>query len=223
MPKLLIIIHDVSPVFKEEVAEIFDALSNVGSNAVSAAVVPDWHGLQKTWTPDFVQSITQNCGELLLHGMYHHQPFPLKNTFNEWEFLQLPLRTARERIALGQGFFEHTFQRKALGFVPPAWQSGALNARLLSESGIEYTLGFQYFESQHQRASVRTWSWDWGPKILGNFPRLFTFFSSKGSSRVQVVIHPKDVRNGFLKAAINKVKTLQDSGYTATLPKQLLA
>lgn len=230
--QLAVIVHDVCPRFGEEVRQIADALDFMPAGCVSAAVVPDWHGKGDKWEPGFVKAVKGTFGELLLHGYVHlNTDRRLKNVFfREWELAGAGPEAIRNILREGKSRMGEVLQTTPTGFVPPAWTGGSrLTPEFMAEAGIYYCLDYFSLRRYNQSAGMpaetglSTWSWDWGRfpgagyagHLAGNL------LSLRGRDVAQVVLHPADVKRGYMRIAVQKIRQLLDKGYLPVLPHQL--
>lgn len=226
--KMILVMHDVSPVFEAEIKVLLKALDFLPPSTIAAAVVPDWHGKAHPWTPAFTQQVQSSFGELVLHGYYHqtdeNQRNGMDRWFNEWEFRG---RSAEYLVTLldrAQTFHANTFGTAAKGVVPPAWNRGALSPTLLDQLNLEYYLDYGYWHGvTGKQVPTATWSWDWGP-LSGLHPLWNTVPGVRqgisGSLR-QIVLHPMDVRRNQHRFAIRKIQSLLAEGYAPLLPQHI--
>jgi peptidoglycan/xylan/chitin deacetylase (PgdA/CDA1 family) len=191
---------------------------------VSAAVVPHWHGRPvdepaqacfQRWSAGF--------GEILLHGWTHcreRRPGLISwLTDRADEFNGLSHEEAADRIRRGVAGLEQIVQKPVRGFVPPAWQLPAcVNWRACE---IDYVVRFTRIERRlGPPLPLATWSWDWG-----RFGRLGTLGAWCGGRLAHalrraipvIVLHPADVRRGFVPAALSVIRRLRQQGRTPCL------
>lgn len=223
--RLILCLHDVSPMSFRRIREIDEFYEEIGAGARYAMlVVPNFGG---EWSlsdhPEFVNWLKSRIDagvELFLHGYFHFDTTPspqrslttnLRHSiFGEGEFAAINEREAETRLAAGQEMFEKLFGRRVRSFVAPAWQYSPGAKSALAR------LGFQIAEN---RAGV--WSPTTG-RVLTRTPviayssrtmlrRNSSLLWSRASTRfletTQVVrhaIHPADFNDEELKREITR-------------------
>ena len=227
---MLVAIHDFSPVFLRELNEIIERLYPLIRRQVSAAVVPCWHGSTKGNSSNDYRSLLDLVEERLLHGWTHQSQFPYHPisllTGRADEMRGLDRQTIVQRIEAGQAAFTELTNQPALGFVPPAWQLPICSTDLAS---LRFVVRYGTIESCHKPGRVlrlATWSWDWGRlgwlsrggEILGQIQSL-----CHPAAVPCVVIHPIDLRRGYLPQAEQLIRQFLDRGYVPTTATQLMS
>ena len=227
---MLVAIHDFAPVFLRELNEIIERLYPLIGRQVSAAVVPCWRGSSHGHASDEYRSLLDAVEERLLHGWTHQSQFPYHPvsllTGQADEMRGLDRKTILQRIEEGQAAFTELTNQPALGFVPPAWQLPICSMDLAS---LRFVVRYETIESCQKPGQVRrlaTWSWDWGRlgwlsrggEILGQIQKL-----RHPSAIPCVVIHPVDLRRGYLTHAEQLIRKLLDRGYVPTTATQLMS
>ncbi len=227
---MLVAIHDFAPVFLRELNEIVERLYPLIGGQMSAAVVPCWHGSSEGNSSDGYRRLLGVVEERLLHGWTHQSCFPYHPisllTGQADEMRGLDRQTIIERINAGQAEFSELTNQPAEGFVPPAWQ---LPIRSTDLSSLGFVVRYTVIEScqePYRAYRLATWSWDWGR--LGCVSRGGEIFG-----RIQslchpvaipcVVIHPIDLRRGYLPYAEQLIRKLLDHGYVPTTATQLMS
>ncbi|MGB6042351.1 MAG: DUF2334 domain-containing protein [Pirellulales bacterium] len=229
---LYVCIHDVAPVFLDQLSELCAALRPLLGSEMAAAVVPRWGG--KTITRDdaeFVQLVTDNCDELLLHGLTHqnteHRGLVARFTGDADELRRLSGEECEQRVAEGQAILWDVLAKRAVGFAPPAWQQGKVTSQMLNRHGLLFCVGLQNVSTVEEiRLPTATWSWD-----LGVVPGAGYVGEACGglAHRIRkralpvVVVHPHDVVRGYLPRIVRVIQALLDSGRRPVLLSQLLA
>jgi predicted deacetylase len=173
--RLLVALHDVTPVHEPRIAKAFALLEEFGVSEVALFVVPRWHGTADLPDhPDFVARLRarQEAGaEVFLHGLRHDEAeserTPMQHlrafgrTDREAEFLSLTPAEADRRIGEGLAMFEE-LGLDPVGFVPPAWFHGAgldtvLHGRGFSVSEDAWSV-IRVADGQRIRAPAVQWS-----------------------------------------------------------------
>lgn len=216
----LVVIHDVTPQFVEPIAAILARLTPLIRRHVAAAVVPQWHG--QPWTDDggFAGWVKGHFGEVLLHGCTHHRSrggsLLSRLIGRADEFAGMPAAAAVERLRCGQAILAEAFGRPAMGFVPPAWQSGPVCPALLTACGLHYCAGLTRIERVGRRpVPLSTWSWD-----AGKVPQLGLLGEAAGAAMSAlrrhslpcVVFHPRDLDRGYVPRGLTLIETFLSAG-----------
>jgi hypothetical protein len=218
--KFCVIVHDVTPVFADEIDTIFEQLLPEAGMALVGALVPCWHGVElDAGGRQIMRAWSTLCGETLLHGWTHrreHRPGIVSwATGRADEFGGCSAQDVIERVCRGHLRLQEIIGRTVSGFVPPAWRL-PVNVNDLSDSGITYVLNFRrlQFASGHN-VPLATFSWDWGRfsvlsragASLGNCLRLWNRHAVP-----VIVVHPTDVRRGYIACAVNLIRRLKSAG-----------
>ena len=227
---MLIAIHDFSPVFLRELSEIVERLYPLVGRQVSAAVVPCWHGLSQGNSSNEYRRLLNVVEERLLHGWTHQSRFsyhPISLLTRQADEMRgLDRQSILQRIERGQAVFTDLTNQPASGFVPPAWQ---MPIRSTDLSLLRFVVRYGAIESCQDERRVRrlaTWSWDWGRlgwlsrggEILGKVQCL-----RHPTAIPCVVIHPIDLRRGYLPRAEQLIRKLLDCGYVPKTAAQLMS
>lgn len=148
LPGVLLSIHDVTPAWAPQVAELWQLCRE--RNATPALlVVPDWHG---AWPlrahpayVDWIRECASAGAEIFLHGerhdevglprRWHDSVRALGRTAREGEFLTLDEAAATARIARGLALFRELALRP-IGFIPPAWLCRDDTLRAAAAAGL---------------------------------------------------------------------------------------
>ena len=216
----VVCVHDAAPAFRRELDEIVARLAELVGRTLCLAVVPSWQGRWPlTRDRGFCDWAQAAAGELLLHGYTHatSQPKRLWSRIvgGANEFAGLPASDAHARVAQGQAIARAVFGEELPGFVAPAWHMGALDHARLRGSGVRYTVGIaRLTDGEGRRVPLATWSWDAGPiRTLGAAGELIGRMAALRAHAVPcVVLHPADVRRGYLPRALARVRSLLARG-----------
>jgi uncharacterized protein len=169
-PKLLIALHDVSPVHRARLERAEELLSALGVREVTYLLVPDFHGgARADASAEFVawcRAARAYRVQWFLHGYFHDQrlevgdvehaptvPDRLAMTFTtagEAECVRLGAETLRKRLAAGMTVFKACVGTSPTGFVAPAWLFNRHLVPALKE------LRFDFTESQLRVVHVAT-------------------------------------------------------------------
>jgi peptidoglycan/xylan/chitin deacetylase (PgdA/CDA1 family) len=196
--------------------------------SLSAAIVPAGQGLswQNTST-SFPERLSQL--DLLLHGYSHRRPASLScvsfASGRSDELVGLALMEIDRRLACGQQIMSDCFGRKAGGFLPPAWRTGALQLSALASSQMAFLVGYRAATRvDGLRIPLATSSWDWGPsRAMAPIASLLSRASFALPGAVPVIaLHPCDERRGALSRALDRIRRLLDQGLAPTTFSRLM-
>ena len=229
MKKLLLTVHDVSPVHMNTLKQIHSILEELGAVRYSMLVVPDYHGewpLEKF--PDFcrwLREMEESGVEMLLHGCRHEGNSAgigtadrIRSSFftrGEGEFLGLDERAAEKLLQEGRETLKRTLDIEVNGFVAPAWLYSSGTIAALAKTG------FSIAENRW-----RIWDPGTGRTILwmpivnyaggGSVKKFLAALWVKisgtvlgGSETVRFAIHPCDFEDDRMrKTVMKRLKTL---------------
>jgi predicted deacetylase len=224
------IVHDVAPVFQREISTILRLLAPLVGRQVGAALVPCWHATALDL--DFIRRADRDFGELLIHGLTHRRSAP-RGGPRAWltrgadEFGGLDCNRACARVRQARRIMVGVLGRETGGFVPPAWQMGALSPAALARSGIRYCLGMRNLILCESGSTQRlaTWSWDAGRWAWAGYAGHALGVAARVIDRAAVpcvVVHPADLARGFVPCALALIRNLLAHGLRPVLPGQWL-
>lgn len=226
----LVVIHDVTPYFANEIERILNALGPLVGTRLTAAVVPCWHGRASVVADHpFWKTINESFQEVLLHGHRHRNDKSATClsllTGRADEFSRLTEIECETRIAAGLEQMEGLLQNRPVGFLPPAWQRGQATPEVLLRHGLRFVLGMHGLEFVgHGSIPLTTWSWDCG-RIgwLGHVAETYGSLRSRWrpSALPTIAIHPADVSRGFLPRAVLICQRLLGEGRRPVLAVDL--
>lgn len=222
-----VIIHDVTPRFADELAQIQQAIQPILDDRFACAVVPKWHG--EPWKKNgTIDRLITDSGESLLHGLTHfreHRPRLVSLlTHRSDELGGMNLKELQPTLDQAQECFESIVGVRSAGLLPPAWQ---LDFAPTTLDGFDYLIRFGRIECCHTGALLErlaTRSFDWGWVSWASRPGAWLGEVAQWSNRNRVpsiAIHPLDVKRGYLPVISRLLQRLLESGYTATLPCDL--
>lgn len=209
--KLVVSIHDVSPLTRELVSEMLVDLKAVGVDRTSLLVIPDHHRKAPIKAApgfgDWLKGLRQEGHEVVAHGFYHWRPkregqggwTTLVNryyTAGEGEFYDLSEEEARELLERGKKMFGE-LGLEPEGFIAPAWLLGKEAENAVRESGFRYTVRLREVKefvrgrtwtSQSMVYSVRAF---WRREVSRLWNR-FLFGRLQSNSLMRLSLHPVD-------------------------------
>jgi predicted deacetylase len=150
MKRLLLSVHDVSPVHGKVLERIAGEFDSMGIRRYSMLVVPDYHG---QWPleehPDFcrwLSRLQEKGAEMVLHGLTHRgRPAggvsldgvrSVMFTRGEGEFLGLNREDALRKVQEGRNRLHETLGVRSGSFVAPAWLYSSGTVRALEDAGF---------------------------------------------------------------------------------------
>jgi uncharacterized protein len=153
MKKLVVSIHDVSPLTQTVTKSILTELNELGIGQTSLLVIPNHHHRapvrHDSGFKEWLISAVEKGHEPVLHGYYHlRRGRPDDSwrskivtefyTASEGEFFDLTEREARERLK--NGLADLAFlSREISGFIAPAWLLGNEAEKAVRALGFKYT------------------------------------------------------------------------------------
>ena len=216
-----VMLHDVAPIFAQQIAAFTQALAPLVGNAMAAAVVPCWGGvpLAERDRP-FLERVRDEYANILLHGYEHFRPAGrglvsmIASGKDEMNGLD-PAETDR-RLAAGQEILARWLGQPARGFVAPTYRIGLATPERLARFGIHYTVGYrQVVTSTRQHLPLSTWIWDVSPVRLlcrAGFRLGEVQYRLRKRALPCVVLHPLDLERGFLPQIERTVQNLLKAG-----------
>ncbi len=228
--RFAVVVHDVCPIHSHAIQEILAALEPLVGKTISAAVVPNWHGALFDAKLDFGRWVARQFSEILLHGWTHEREagrgVVSYCTNGSDEFTGLSHDETSSRLGLGQDQLRSLFGHRSAGFVPPAWQRGCIDRKVLRLHGLQFLFGYMAVEFvDGTRIPVSTITWD-----VGRFGQLGYVAGSVGCAIARVrgrslrclAAHPIDASRGYLPRIVRTVDSWIQSGWTPILPSELL-
>jgi predicted deacetylase len=227
--RFLVLIHDVAPPFVADIDTILGELEPLVGRQVTGAFVPLWHGC--AWAPGRARAVAARFEEVALHGLTHQRrgiggPVSWLTAGSD-ELCGLSARAALARVRLGRRLLQALCGRDVAGLIPPAWMRGRLRPEALRGIGLRYLAGmFALTDVTGRSTALATWSWDTGRvallshlgQALGSLQMAW-----RPSALPCVVLHPQDVRRGFLPHALAVIRSLCARGWRPAVPRQLVA
>jgi predicted deacetylase len=166
-PKLLVALHDVTPVHAARLEKAERLLTALGIRRVTYLLVPDFHASGAAHASDAFVAWCRMARpfdvQWFLHGYFHKDVVASARRLNaadwlasklltagEGEFLELRGDALRERIGAGVQSFERCLGDAPSGFVAPAW---LFNSELIPALT---NMSFQFTESHFRVFHLRT-------------------------------------------------------------------
>jgi predicted deacetylase len=225
-PSLVVSLHDVSPVTREDCAAILAELHALGVTQTSLLVIPDHHRRGSILADaEFGAWLREQAAaghEIVIHGYYHQrarradESLPAKittrfYTADEGEFYDLDRGSAAELISKARGEFQQ-LGVSAAGFIAPAWLLGRESEAALRDLHCEYTTRLGHvldlrtgrtFASQSLVWSVRS-AWRRQMSLAWN---ALLYRRIAANPLLRVSIHPVDRRHAKIWQQIRELIT----------------
>jgi len=211
---LVVSIHDVSPLTRDDSEKILAELREIGVEKTSLLVIPNHHRrghfLDDAAFCEWLKTQSARGHEIVMHG-YFHQRVRRENesarakivtrfyTADEGEFFDLDENFARALVEKSRAEFAE-IDLHPRGFIAPAWLLSDAAERALRELRCEYTTRLKTVsdfvsntthDSQSLCWSVRS-GWRRATSLAWN---AFLFQKLRENPLLRVSIHPPDVRH----------------------------
>ncbi len=228
MPKVILSVHDASPLFRKEIEIIMEHFSNIPKSMLVTPLWDGWHRIDKGF------STMLNETDKVLHGLTHRSVgcdwagkiFALSNR-SDREFYNLTEAQTVQRIQLGKRLFEDAFDETPTGFIPPMWHHNLFSINTVRNLGFQFTENASHIiklQEDTKQAAIPV-CLDYGNNIL--LEKLMTFgwrylVKHTMPEFVRLSIHPSDVTNGYLPHFDIMIKILKDKNYQFTTYQELM-
>lgn len=230
MRKLLVSLHDVTPVLEDVSRRMVDIIVETAGVNFTMLVVPDYHsGGRLDKYPGFCSWLRELDGmgvEIAQHGLTHKGQTPRGSlagrmlTHGEGEFLSADRTQAEELIKTGFAILSDAMGRKPAGFTAPAWlySRGTEEAlRTFPFSWVEHRCFVDYYRLGRKSAPVIVFASRTPWKRLCS--RIWSgtgplFFHPAGTLRV--ALHVKDFPK--LSGAADRTLVLARRGRVCSVP-----
>lgn len=210
--KLLVSLHDVTPVHAARLDRAEAVLRSLGIAEVTYLLVPRFHDVPSDENATFIRWCRAPRPfrvHWMLHGYLHRESAAdTASTPGTWwkrrlltggegEFLALQGDALHERLTQGRDVFRRCLDADPDGFVPPAWLAHPALRPALRDLGFAYTEDhhrlYQLQQSRARRAPVITWATRTLPRRVGSLvvcPTLRRMWRAQPVLRV--ALHPHD-------------------------------
>ena len=206
---VLLSIHDVTPVFEDDIVQTYDLLVSLGITNLTLLVTP-FYGMKKVNSfsqgslfSEFLLSLDL---EISLHGYSH---FTKSGTMNE--FASLSSERMLSRLKDGVLLVRRSFGQIPVGFVPPLWNSPPRMIKAAKETKMVYCVEGNNI---HRCSDSKVFST--AARIIGQGQSTINaeaaIFEMELGGALQVAIHPADFRTNSLFDILADLKDRQ--GYT---------
>jgi len=211
MKKILLSLHDVTPVFEREIDLICHRLDSLGAIHRSLLVVPDFQrntpvGKYPRWCGTLV-SMRETGTDLSLHGMHHE--------YAECGFLSES--AAITCLGRAKAQFEEAFGFSPFGFVAPQWFQSPGCKKALIRLGFAYSgrWGGLFDAKGNSIHPAFPTNYDWG---LSPADAFFAWWNpvrllNRKSGVIRFSVHPMDVRHKLIDRELGLLSQLMERGW----------
>ena len=204
---VILSIHDVIPVYEDDIIKTYDLLTDLGITNCTLLVTP-LYGMKKTNSfvkeslfSEFLLSLDL---ELSLHGYSH---FTKSGSMHE--FSEISSDRANSRLRDAVALFKKGFGQRPIGFIPPLWESPPLVIKVAKQIGLEYCVIGSHI---HRLSDMKIFST--AEPVIGQGTRSLDMESAmleiELGGALQVAIHPKDHQ---MNNIFEFLSNLRDQGY----------
>jgi predicted deacetylase len=231
-------IHDVSPVWSDEVRRALDLCASAGARP-ALLVVPDYHGRSLlTDDPAFCDRLRelQTAGhEVHLHGLLHQAAAPQTPaglgervrhvvaqrilSAGEAELAGLTEAEGVTRIARGEGILREAGLRVD-GYVAPAWVMPRWLLPALAARGVRYTEGrlrvFDPAAGRSRPSLVLNWATRSPSRMLTSAAWCRVARPARALLPTRIAIHPSDLRSRAIAGEVRSALAWARGDFVAT-------
>lgn len=189
--------HDISPVFEDDIVQSYDLLADLGISSLTLLVTP-FYGLKKTnkFTEGnlFTKFLMSLDLEISMHGYSH---FAKSGSLNEFD--KMTNEKATSRLKNGVSIIRRGFGTKPSGFVPPLWESSPKIIKSVKKIGLDYCVNRNNIHDLSNDRVFHT-----AERIVSQGKRSLSIeeslFEIELGGALQVGVHPLDHRmNGLFE------------------------
>jgi predicted deacetylase len=200
---VLLSVHDVSPIYEDDIVKTYDLLSDFEITSATLLVTP-FYKLKKTnkisETDIFTKFLKSLDLEIAMHGYSHFSKSGSLNEFNG-----MTQKKIASRLKDGVSILERGFGQKPTGFVSPLWESPLKVVKAVKEIG----LGFCVNGNSLHRVSDNT-VFETSERIVSEGQRSLNMETSlieiELGGSLQIGIHPLDHRTNNLFEVLEDLK-----------------
>ncbi len=189
--------HDISPVFEDDIVQSYDLLANLGISSMTLLITP-FYGLKKTnkFTEGdlFTKFLRSLDLEISMHGYSH-----LAKSGSLSEFDKMTKEKATTRLKDGVTIIRRGFGAKPSGFVPPLWESPPRIIQVVKKIGLDYCVNGNNIHDLSNDRVFQT-----AERIVSQGQRSLSIeesiFEIELGGALQIGVHPLDHRmNGLFE------------------------
>jgi predicted deacetylase len=200
---VLLSIHDVSPMFEDDVLSVYDRLTDLGIISFTLLVTP-MHSMRKTnileQHPIFSEYLTSLNLEVSLHGYSHSTKSGQAD-----EFARITKGRAETRLRSGIGMIRGTLGQNPYGFVPPMWRAPPRVANVAKSLGLHYCVNENDIHRFSDSTILKTADF-----IVSQGDRSVSFENAmlemELGGPLQIAIHPRDHEQNHLFSLLEDMK-----------------
>jgi predicted deacetylase len=188
---IILSMHDISPVYEDDIVKSYDLLTDLGITSLSLLVTP-FYGLKKsnkfTSSNIFSKFIRSLDLEISMHGYSH---FAKSGSLNEFDKLTKDKVTSR--LKDGVSILKRGLGTRPVGFVPPTWESAPKIVKAVQQIGLDYSVNGNLIHDNIRNKVVET-----ADRIVSQGQRSLSIenalFEIELGGSLQIGIHPSDHR-----------------------------
>ena len=224
MKKLVVSLHDVSPLTQPACENILAGLSRLGVRQCSLLIIPNHHAIAPITRHDSFRSWLLRKIELgnepVLHGYFHQRPTRRTDrwyskitteiyTAGEGEFFDLSFDSAAR--FLGYGLEDLAFlNRKPTGFVAPAWLLSDTAEQAVRDAGFAYTTRIGSVRIFEGCRELKSRSLVWSTRAFWRITASLCWnhllgIAKSGAPLLRVSIHPGDFHERPVWEQVHKI------------------
>ena len=194
---IILSMHDISPVFEDDIVQSYDLLADLGISSLTLLVTP-FYGLKKTnkFTERnlFTKFLRSLDLEISMHGYSH---FAKSGALNEFD--KMTQEKATSRLKDGVAIIRRGFGAKPSGFVPPLWESPPKIVKAVKKIGLDYCVNGNNIHDLSNDRVFQT-----AERIVSQGQRALSIeaslFEIELGGALQIGVHPLDHRmNGLFE------------------------
>ncbi|TET06018.1 MAG: DUF2334 domain-containing protein [Candidatus Thorarchaeota archaeon] len=194
---IILSMHDISPVFEDDIVQSYDLLADLGISSLTLLVTP-FYGLKKTnkFTEGdiFTKFLRSLALEISMHGYSH---FAKSGSLNEFE--KMTNEKATTRLKDGVSIIRRGFGEEPSGFVPPFWESPPKIIQVVKKIGLDYCVNGNKIHDLSNDRIFQT-----AERIVSQGQRSLSIEESlveiELGGALQIGVHPLDYRmNGLFE------------------------
>jgi len=200
---VIISMHDISPVYEDDIVKSYDLLTDLGISSLTLLVTP-FFGLKKsnkfTSRDIFSKYIRSLDLEISLHGFSH---FAKSGSLNEFD--KLTTDKATSRLKDGVSILKSGLGKIPVGFVPPTWETAPKIVKVVQQIGLDYCVNGNLIYDHVRVRVVQT-----ADRIVSQGQRSLSIetalFEIELGGALQIGVHPSDYRMNDLFDLLAELK-----------------
>ncbi|TXT57336.1 MAG: hypothetical protein BAJATHORv1_10035 [Candidatus Thorarchaeota archaeon] len=192
---ILLSIHDISPMYEDEIISLYDRLSEIGIKGYTLLIPPFYQlkGSNVFKEGDIFVGYLRSLGlEISLHGYSH-----TTKSGGMDEFKKLSSERSASRLKSGIAMIRRAFRIRPYGFVPPAWQATQKVLTQVRDVGLKYCVLGNYIHSFERDEIFVT-----ADHIISQGDGKASFSDSmlelELGGPLQISIHPRDYESDYV-------------------------